>query len=95
MISCLGTFLRLWGFLGSIGTSLDEVFWVHAKFGALLGFLRVSDMRRMNVSIHKKIAMSRHSGQHRDVPESYIVNVATLRSNIMTFQKVKVSTSRR
>ena len=95
MISGLGTFLGLWGFLGSVGSSLDEVFWVPAKIGALLGFLRVSDMRRMNVSIHKNIAMLRRSGQCRNVPESYIVNFTTLRSNIVTFQKVKVSTSRR
>ena len=70
------------------------------KIGALLGFLRVSDMRRMNVSIHKNKATSRRSGQCCDALESYIINVvtlrsnfATLRSNVVTFQKVKVSTS--
>ena len=46
MISSLGTCLGLWGFLGSVGTSLDEVCWVPAKtIGVLLGFLKVSDMR--------------------------------------------------
>ena len=52
-------------------------------------------MRRMNTSVHKNRVMSRRSGQRRDVPESYIANVATLRSNVVTFQKVGVSTSRR
>ena len=31
MISGLGTFLGLWGFIGSVGTSLEEVFWVPKK----------------------------------------------------------------
>ena len=63
------------------------------KIRALLGFLRVLDMRRMNVSVDKNRVTSRRSSQHRDVPESYIVNVVTLRSNISMFIKVKVSTS--
>ena len=71
MISDLGTCLGLWGFLGSVGTSLDEVCWVPAKkIGALLGFLKVSDMRRMNVYVHKNRATSQCSGQRRDIPES-------------------------
>ena len=65
------------------------------KINALLGFLKVLDMRRMNVSVDKNRVTSRRSGQHRDVPESYIVNIVTLRSNVAMFIKVKVSTSRR
>ena len=75
MISGLGTFLGLWGFLGSVGTSLDEVFWVPAKNRSTVRFLRVLDMRRMNVNVHKNRAMSRRSGQRRDVR----ANVATFR----------------
>ena len=90
MISGLGTCLGLWGFLGSVGISLDEICWVPAKkkIGALLGFLKVSDMRRMNVSVHKNRATSRLSSQRHDIPKSYIVNVATLRSNVATFPRV-------
>ena len=40
------------------------------KIRALLGFLKVSNMRRMNISVHKNRATSRSSGQRRDVPES-------------------------
>ena len=52
-------------------------------------------MRRMNTYVHKNRETLRRSGQRRDVPESYITNVATLRSNVTMFQKVEVSTSRR
>ena len=65
------------------------------KIGALLGFLKVSDMRRMNVSIHKNRATSRRSRelnyqhhdvgiQHQDVPEHIQSNIATLSSNATT-----------
>ena len=33
----------------------------------------------MNVSVHKNKVTSRRSGQCRDVPKSYICNIATLR----------------
>ena len=68
MISDLGKCLGLWGFLGSVGTSLDEVCCVPAK--TLLGFLKVSDIRKMNVYVHKNKAMSRRSGQCRDILKS-------------------------
>ena len=60
MILGLGMCLRLWGFLGSVRTSLDEVCKVPAKktIGALLWFLKVSDMRRMNVYAYKNRATS-------------------------------------
>ena len=49
----------------------------------------------MNVYVHKNKATLRRSGQRHDVPESYIANIAMLRSNVTTFQKVEVSTLRR
>ena len=52
-------------------------------------------MRGMNTYVHKSRETSRHSGQRHNVPEIYIDNIATLRSNVATFQNVEVSTSRR
>ena len=49
----------------------------------------------MNFHVHKNRATSRCSGQRHDVPESHSSNVATLRSNVTTFQRVKLSTLRR
>ena len=45
----------------------------------------------MNFHVHRNRATSRHSGQCRDVR----ANVVTLRSNVATFQRVKLSTLRR
>ena len=42
----------------------------------------------MNVPVHKNGATSRRSGQCRDVPESYPSDIATLGSNVATFQKL-------
>ena len=73
---------------------LGAIFWVSVKIGALLRFLRVLDTRRMKVSINKNKETSQRSSKCHDVPESYIANIAMLRSNVMTFQKMEVSTSR-
>ena len=48
----------------------------------------------MNVRVHKNKATSRCSGQRHDVPESHMSNVATLRSNVATFQWIRLQTSR-
>ena len=69
------------------------------KIGALLGFLKVSDMRKMNVYVHKNKATSRHSRelycqchdveiQCCDVLEGESFNVVTLGSNVATFPRV-------
>ena len=41
----------------------------------------------MNVYDPKNRVTSRCSSQHRDVPESYISNVATLGPNVTTLQR--------
>ena len=52
-------------------------------------------MRGMSTYVHESRETLRRSSQRQDISESYIANVAMLRSNIVTFQKVEVSTSRR
>ena len=57
-----------------------------------LGF-EFAGSENMNIHVHKSRTASGRSGQRHDVPKSHTSTVVTLRSNVVTFQRVEIPTS--
>ena len=70
-----------WNELGrdSVGAS--------TKIGEYIRVCQVFRDESINVYVSKNRVMSRHSGQHHDVPESYICNVTTFEPNLVMLQR--------
>ena len=89
----LGTCLGLWRFLRMAGTSLGGIWLEHLqKLESSVRVLQVFRYEIMYVFVPKNRVTSRRSGQRRDVPESYIMNIATFMSNFAMFQHVRLPT---